>query len=179
MPRALDDPGLDDAERKALADVSEFGLHVVLVLPEGDTPGWAYSVGLFHNFSHPEVVVFGLRREVAHHLLNHLADEIRAGNRFEPGGEYPDLLEGVRCTFREVSSIWNYPFLGWADWFYEGGEYPVLQCIWPDREQRYPWSDGFPAEWVLMQPLLFENDPEAARTTRLLQSMGLWRDPPG
>ena len=73
MPRTLQDPSLDAQERKALEDVQQHGLHLVHVLPNGDTPGWTYSIGLWHNYRHPELVVFGLSREVCHEVLNHAA----------------------------------------------------------------------------------------------------------
>ena len=64
MVRTLNDPGLDDNDRKLLQDVAEVGWHVVLIAEEAGTPGWAFSVGLYHTFRHPEVVVFGLPLEL-------------------------------------------------------------------------------------------------------------------
>jgi hypothetical protein len=43
-----------------------YGWHVVKILEKHETPGWAFSVGLYKNFNHPEIVVFGLNDEVAH-----------------------------------------------------------------------------------------------------------------
>jgi hypothetical protein len=177
MVRTLNDPSLDEHERKAVEDVSRHGLHVVRVLPEGGTPGWAFSIGLWENYQHPEVVVFGLTPEVAHHLLNQVAEVVRIGGKFEPGSEYDDLLEGIRCTFKPVQSLWYHPFLGWADWFYEDSDYPVLQCIWPDHDQRYPWDPAFRADWVWAQPLLFHANLYDARATELIESLGLLRNP--
>jgi len=47
-------------DQKLLDDVAEYGWHVIKVLDQPDAPGWAYSVGLFQNFGHPEIMVFGL-----------------------------------------------------------------------------------------------------------------------
>ena len=177
MARSLSDPGLDDAERKAVQDVLRHGLHVVKILPEGGTPGWAFSIGLWHNFGHPEVVVFGLDDSVAHGLLNEVARRVREGERFGDGTEAGDLLEGVRCVFRAMDPAWHRPFLGWMDWFYENEDTPVLQCVWPDHDGRWPWEAGFRPDWVWAQPLLFLRDPAAARATALLGTMGLWPPP--
>ena len=45
----------------------------------GDEDGGArfsYTVGLWHSFEQAEVVVFGLPEEVAHELLNAVADNV-------------------------------------------------------------------------------------------------------
>jgi hypothetical protein len=177
MVRTVDDPSLDEHERRVVQDIATYGMHVTRVLPNRDTPGWAFSVGLWHTYQHPEVLVFGLDAGVAHHMLNHIADDIKVGRPFQVEHEYADLLEGVRCMFKPVSPIWHYPFLGWADWFYQHVEYPVLQCIWPDHDQHYPWERGFREEWRWVQPLLFHTNVEAARAAPLLESMGLQHKP--
>ena len=55
--------------------------------------------------------------------------------------------------------------------YYRGLEFPVLQCIWPDKQQHYPWQPEFKQAWLSAQPLSFESEPEAARVGRLLQAM--------
>lgn len=171
--RRSTDPELDEHERKAVQNVEIHGLHIIHVSADGDGPGWSYSVGLWRNYKHPELVVFGLNREVGHHLLNHAADEIRAGRPFVEEGEYADLLEGVRCMFRPVAPLWHYPLFGWAEWFYGDEEYPVLQCIWPDHDENWPWDPGFPRRWLWAQPLLWRTDVDDARMRDTLESMGL------
>ena len=169
--RKLTDPGLDDHERKFLTNIEQYGLSITHVLPEGNSPGWSFSAGLYPRYGHPEIVVFGLNRDVAHWLVNHAADEIREGRPFVPGAEYEGLLEGVRCTFRPVASVWYDPFLGWARWYHGGDEFPVLQCIWPDHDGHYPWDDGFPEAWKCAQPLLFHSGAREARAEALLASV--------
>src|SRR5215208_2924013 len=74
--------GLDD--EKLVADVKEYGWHVVKILEKDETPGWAFSVGLYKNFNHPEIVVFGLNDEVAHSLINAIGDVVRAVTGLAP-----------------------------------------------------------------------------------------------
>jgi hypothetical protein len=180
MVRTLKDSNLDDNDRKLLQDVDEFGWHVVIVPDEGSTPGWAFSVGLYHNYKHPEVIVFGLPLELLHAVVNVVGDEVKSGTRFKDGSDYPDILEGVRCMFRGVDNQWYRPFLGYAGWFYRGDGFPVMQCIWPDKKQRYPWYSGFNAAWLSKQPLLYEKEAVAARAVELLRTTGDWvfPDPP-
>jgi hypothetical protein len=161
--------GLDD--EKVLADVAEYGWHVIRIFEKDNTPGWAFSIGLYKNFAHPEIVVFGLNDALMHSVINSIGEEVRSGKRFMIDGLYPDLIEAYSCTFKAVNKVWYYHFLGYANWFYKGQDYPALQCIWPDKNSRYPWEPDFSANWEWAQPLLFNEEPVSARTTELLQSM--------
>ena len=106
-----------------------------------------------------------------HHVINAIGEEVRGGKTFAVDGLYPDLIESYACTFKPVNEIWYDHFLGYGNWFYEGPAYPVLQCIWPDRNQQFPWQPEFNPDWVWAQPLLFHEEAESARTVALLQSM--------
>lgn len=172
MVRTLKDAGLDDGDRKLLSDIERVGWHVVMIPEEEGTPGWSFSVGLFKRFNHPEIVVFGLPLELSGEVINAIGRDIKKGQAFEAGQEYPEILEGVLCTFRPVLRQWYRPFLGYAGWYYRGPEFPVLQCIWPDKKQHYPWDPKFKKAWYWAQPLLFEQEPGPARVERLLESMG-------
>ncbi len=156
-------------DEKVLADVAEFGWHLVKILERSDSPGWAFSIGLYQTFNHPEVVVFGLNGDLMHSVISSIGEDLRTGKKFEIDGHYNDLIEAYSCTFKPVSQIWYYPFLGYANWFYGNMEYPVIQCIWPDKNSRFPWDSQFNPNWTCAQPLLFNQDPETARTEKLLQ----------
>ena len=171
MVRSLTDDNLDGSDRKLLSDIDRVGWHVVMILEEDGTPGWSFSVGLFETFKHPEVVVFGLPLELSGQVINGIGADIQKGKTFESGQEYPEILDGVLCTYRPVLRQWYRPFLGYAMWYYRGLEFPVLQCIWPDKQQHYPWQPEFKKAWLSAQPLLYELEPEAARVVRLLDAM--------
>jgi hypothetical protein len=62
---------IDDGEEFIERCVREGGWAVNCV-PGGDAPekpAFAYTVGLFKNFKHAELIVFGQPREVRHHSL--------------------------------------------------------------------------------------------------------------
>src|SRR3954451_20971966 len=59
----------EDREGKLLSDVEEFGWHVVLIPEDDEGPAFAYNVGLFGTFEHPEIVVLGLDLGVMHRLI--------------------------------------------------------------------------------------------------------------
>ncbi|HEX7858914.1 MAG TPA: DUF4262 domain-containing protein [Verrucomicrobiae bacterium] len=155
MKRELPTPK-DDAERKALKDVAESGCHVIKVMEDDSGPGFAYSIGLFHNFDHPEILVVGLDLHLMHVILNNLRDEIRSGERFRAKQRYADILEGFDCEFREVAISHYCELFGWAKWFYRGTEFPALQCVWPDMKGHFPWEADFNTKLKRRQ-LLYES----------------------
>lgn len=164
MPKLSDNPRTRAAEEKCIADVERYGLHILNVMPDDAGPGFAYTVGLYRSFGHPEVIIVGLRREVMHDVLNELAACVRAGRRYEPAVESDEFLEGYTCTFRAVQSRLYDAYLGWANWFYERTPYPAVQLVYPDRENRWPWDAGVSEGFRRNQPdLATEDVPEWAR----------------
>ena len=73
--------------------------------------------------------------------------------------------------FEPVDQAWYKYVFGYAIWFYRGIDFPVLQCVWPDKQQHYPWESAFKAEWVSAQPLLFHKDSVSARACELIESL--------
>ena len=81
----------DQGEQKAIDDIREYGLHIISVAEDETGPGFAYSIGLFENYAHPEVIIIGLRQSLAHTLLNNMASDIKAGKTFTPGEFHEDV----------------------------------------------------------------------------------------
>jgi hypothetical protein len=144
----------EDRERKLASDVEEFGWHVILIPEDEEGPAFAYSVGLFKSFDHPEVVAFGLDLDVMHRLIMLIGEEVRRGRRFAGGETVSGILEGYDVRFVDVARR-HYPeYLGAGSRFYEGDGFPVLQCLWPDKQGRFPTDAGFPESLRPLQPVL-------------------------
>lgn len=154
--RITDTTPMTKPEQKVIDDVAKHGWHVINVMEEGNLPGFSYSIGLTHTFEHPEVIVFGLKHSFLHQIVNNIGDEIRAGKSFQAGSDYEDILEGYPCRFRQVPQAIFPKYVGWAIWFHQqnGAEFSVLQCVWPDREGRFPWEPSCHAEVKEVQPIL-------------------------
>ena len=135
------DEPLGEADRKVLDNVERHGCHIVGVAAEGDSPQFAYSVGLKHSYGHPEILISGMHGPVAGMLVNDLRDRIAAGERFEDGSTDAHVLEGRSVAFRALRADVYPEAVGFAVWFYGQMDVPVLQCVWPDREGRFPWDD--------------------------------------
>ncbi len=161
------------SEERTVNDVQNHGWHVIKVGAEGDTPGWAYTIGLHHNYDHPELIIFGLPADTAHVLLNIAGEAIKAGRSFHADTPYDDFLEGYDCVLKDASPRWHTAFVGYAIWFHQRPDFPLMQLFWPDRDGILPWQTNA-SDWQRAnQPLLHEDSVEAARVGPLLASMGL------
>ena len=143
-----------DGEQKLVSDVEDFGWHVIMVPEDDEGPAFAYSIGLFKNFSHPEIIVFGLDLDLMHRVINLIGEEIRQGCRLAEGGSLSGILEGFDVRFVNVATRHFSEYLGWAAWFYGHKEFPVLQCLWPDMKGRFLTDPNFPEPLRRRQPLL-------------------------
>src|SRR6266487_5347633 len=92
----------DKQEQKLIADIERYGWHVIKVLEDEQGPGFAYSIGLFHSYSHAEILVIGLRLDSMHQIINCIGEEIKSGKQFVDGREYSDILPGYDSAFRNV-----------------------------------------------------------------------------
>jgi hypothetical protein len=152
--------GLSKGDAKFLEIIDQYGWHVMSVAPRVDSDDeqewFSYSTGLFAAFRQPEIILFGLDDDTAPRIINEIANAMKADRRFELGMDYRDIFaDDVKCTFRAVHPS-HYPeYLGWSKWFYEGLDFPVWQCFWPDKRGQYPWEESCSPGVVELQPLLF------------------------
>ena len=142
MTRHSNDPGLDEHDAKLLETLEKWGWFVTKVGAGDIEPAFAYSMGLYENFHHPEIVVFGLDLDVMHQIINNAGAGVREGQKFEEGKKYDDLLQDYPCVFRRVDPTHYDGLLNYAVWYYEGSHFPALQLIWPDKAGLFPWQTG-------------------------------------
>jgi len=152
-PRELPTPK-DDNDRKVLADIDQIGWTVIGVEADDEGPGFAFSVGLFHTLEHPEVFIMGLHTQTAHRIINHIGEAIRAGERFKAGQQYQEIIAGFSIVFTEMDRRHYREYLGYAGWFYRGPNFPVLQCVWPDKQGVFPWQPGYDSRFFQLQRVL-------------------------
>ena len=131
----------DHQERKAITHVKEHGVHILQVFDaEEKNPDFSYTMGLWHTYRHPEVLIIGLKDELCFRLLNNIKADIAQGERFVSGVSSISVLDGFRCYFEEVPSSAYHDYLGWNLWFYDDDEFKAVQMLWPDISSTYPWQ---------------------------------------
>jgi len=144
---------LSPEDERTIGHIEEFGCSVVSVKRTQHGLGWSYTIGVFDTCGQPELIAVGLVPETAHFALNAAAKLLRAGVDLT-SGRHGDLVGEVECEFRPVDPKWIEQLMGWAMWYYGGIDFPVLQVVYPDLENRFPTDEGFDKsfEQPLMQP---------------------------
>lgn len=151
-PHEEDDCGDDE---KALADIATHGLHILHVAEEGDLPPFSYSIGIEQSLGQPELIVIGLKANVAHAAINVCFDQMKAGALVEPGVRVAGLLGGdFTCVIGAVSPTHFRDYMGWALWLYKDKGFRAQQIIFPNTSGTFPWEAGASDWFRNRQPLL-------------------------
>lgn len=141
-------------DERTIGQIEEFGCSVLSVGSKcKDELGWTYTIGVFDTCGKPDIITVGLPFKVAQICLNEAVNRQRAGIELTDG-RHSEMIGNVDCEFRPVDPKWVKHLMNWANWYYGGAEYPVLQAIYPDLENRFPEEEGFNQQFAqpLMQP---------------------------
>jgi Domain of unknown function (DUF4262) len=146
----------DEGDEIVIRNVRKRGCHIVGIPFDERGPGYEFSIGLFVNYGHSEVVIFGLDPHVSVPIINDVRDRAAAGRTFVAGDICDDLLVGYKVCFVEVPLVVYPEYLGTAIWFYGNPprKFPCLQIVWPDRDGLFPWDAGCDPGVKDGQPLL-------------------------
>lgn len=139
------------------ADIVNNGCHIVLVEANDYLPAFAYSIGLFQTYQHPEIICFGLAPEVLKKLITDAHQLIKQGKKLIPGYLFPDFLKGYQTQTLKVNPAYYPDYFGLAQQFYNNRNFPALQLVWPDKQNKFPWETGFNTDLKFLQPLLDRN----------------------
>jgi hypothetical protein len=148
---------VDKGEEKALSDIEKYGCHILHVLEEGEYPRFSYSIGIQKNTGKPELIVTGLKKELAHNIINEYNRRVREGEVFLPDEYYDGFIEGFDVTFKEVEKKHYEEYFGWARWLYKGDNFKVLQFIYPSTSGIWPWNSEAPEDFTWFIPNLYAN----------------------
>lgn len=146
-----------EAEQRIIHDVEKYGCHISILEPDNYLPGFAYTIGLYKTFGHPEIICFGLPAKSMQALLNDACGRIREGLTLTPGKLYKEFLEDYNVLFLEVNKASYRDYVGYAGWFNGNFDFPLLQLVWPDKQRLFPWEENFNPDWKFIQPLLDRN----------------------
>jgi uncharacterized protein DUF4262 len=136
--------------------VARRGWGVVSVPAEGRRPAYAFTVGLWHSFSHAEASVFGRDEDEMVGWLEVVGDEVKAGRVLLPDRVGDDVVGVVEVFPRPALASWHRHLFGAAMTFYRGQPVPMLQLVWPDRDGVLPWEPGCAEDCLDLQPRLWD-----------------------
>lgn len=146
-------------EKKVIENIERDGWHCTGVLSDGVSPPFAYTVGLFHTFGFPELIIVGLPHQTAHPLLSDIVDLLLKGE-LDFNVPSDKVIKHFPVFFVKVEKAFYDSHLRSAEWFYEGDEFPAYQMVWPSEDGLFPWSPKASKTYLEMQPLL-GNKPAA------------------
>ncbi|SME95274.1 DUF4262 domain-containing protein [Pseudobacteriovorax antillogorgiicola] len=146
-----------ESEKAIVSDVEEYGCHLCYIPSDGYLPSFAYTIGLHKTYGHPEVIVFGLSKELLCYILNHVHEAVKQGNSFVAQNQYDEFLEGYTVKLIEVAKEHYRDYVGFGGWYYKAFDFPLLQVVWPDKMSVWPWEESFNKDWKFLQPLLDRN----------------------
>jgi hypothetical protein len=141
-------------DKKVKDNIAKYGCHVLHIAEEGDLPPFSYSVGITQQTGAPEVVVIGLKSDIAHFVVNEYNRRVRAGERFEPGKLYAGFLEGFEVLAQPVPRDAYDEYFGQNLRFYDGPNFEVLQLVYPTTDGVWPWSAEASEYFRNRQPIL-------------------------
>jgi hypothetical protein len=146
--------GLEKIDQDFLSNIDKYGWHVMSVAPRVEEEGelWSYSTGLYYHYKHPEIIVFNEPTDLRLSMINAIGDRVKAGDKFEPGKGYSDIISNYAVQFRLVHSSRYWDWVNFACWFYDNDEtsFPLLQCFYPDMAGKFPWEPGC-EQWAIDQ----------------------------
>lgn len=145
---------LDPRQKAILENIGQFGLSVMHVAAEDPRrPSYSFSVGFEHSLGQPEVLVYGLDKNLAQSMINEVFRQCKEeGLGLADGQVIGNLIEGYDCVARPIEDPrGRAAHFGYAMWFqrHSGGAElkRAMQIVWPDPKTRaFPWQDGCGAD---------------------------------
>lgn len=143
--------------RDTKINIEKYGLQVILIEATDYLPSFAYSIGLWKEYNHPEIICFGLSTSLLHTIINDVAEIIKKNETIVEGKNYTNIFKNSRAEFLKVHPNNISDYFGTAINFYEREDIPALQLVWTDRSNKFPWEENFEEEFLYRQPLLDRN----------------------
>ena len=145
---------MDEYEQKAIDDIDKFGCHILHVMEDDENPRFTYSIGIEKNTQNPDLIIIGLKNEIAQWMINEYNNRVKNGEVFEPSKYYDGFLDGFEVTFIDVLKKHYKEYFGWGLWYNKGYNFRMLQMVYPSTLGIWPWDKEAPEDFTWFQPLL-------------------------
>lgn len=124
-------------------NIQEYGWHFLFVFdPNGEHQDFSYSIGLEESFGHPEIIIFGIKRESAHAIISDIVEDIKSGIAMEPNKKLGNVIGGnFEVMFKPVTATAYKEYLGTAVDYY-GKPFRAQVMFWPDKANILPTEGG-------------------------------------
>ena len=109
--------------------------------PDAGGPAFAYTIGLWHQARHPELLISGQKAALMHSALNAAARGVMKGNRLVPGMTLENVIGRYPVLVDEVSEVGLQETVLGAHHFHHR-LVDAVQLVWPDTSGRWGWQPG-------------------------------------
>ena len=144
----------DRNEQRVISNIAEFGWHCVNIMADGPLCEYSFTVGLYKNYGHPELIIFGLGSDIAHEILTIAANAAKAGAPIDLSQTSDAFIDDYPCCFGEVPKSEYRAHVGYARWYYLGDSFPLYQIIWPSKLGVFPWHPQASEAFKAAQPVI-------------------------
>ena len=134
--------------------INKYGWFIALFEADTATPAFAYTIGLWKTYNHPEIICFGLSTDIMHELLNDAGGEVKNGKPISLDVDNIDYLSDFPVMFKNVEPDNISDYMGYGQWYHGYKDFPVIQLFWTDKERNYPWQNDYNSALQFNQPLL-------------------------
>ncbi|MDH5178060.1 MAG: DUF4262 domain-containing protein [Gammaproteobacteria bacterium] len=124
-------------------NIKKFGWQYQYVFDEaGEKQDFSYTIGLEESFLHPEIMIFGLKRDQMHKILSELVTDIKKGRVFKPNEKTGDIVAGgYEVMFKPLKEEYIPEYAGTAANYYKKS-FRVYVMLWPDKNNILPTEPG-------------------------------------
>ncbi|MDD2977125.1 DUF4262 domain-containing protein [Aquabacterium sp.] len=146
-------PPVEEGEQ-VLENIATYGWHCVHVPQMGHQLAFTYTIGLYHSYKHPELLVYGANAKAACDMIKYVGTAARDDEALDLDQPTDKLMDGHSCVFVEVPYL-NFPQrIEHGLWFYEDVSFPLRQIVWTSNQGLFPWHPESSVRFRASQPLL-------------------------
>lgn len=118
---------------------------------------FTYSTGLTKG-EWPELILTGMHMNQAAGVIMAVVDMMKDDVLKIEHGKVVEIYEDCPVTFIKVSEKEKNERMGVTSRYLGGKPFDAYQIVWADRNQKFPWDEGFEEEFRINLPLLGEFD---------------------
>jgi len=148
---------LNESDQKALDNIKEYGCHILNIMEDEEHPNFSYSIGIEKTRNSPELIIIGLKRDLAQSIISNYCERLEKGEKFKAGKYYSDFIGGFDVCLIEVDLKHYDETFCHAQWLYNGNDFRGLQLIYPTVDGVWPWDPEASESYLWWQTILNES----------------------
>jgi len=115
--------GMKEIQKKVIRNVNTYDFHIAAIIEEKDTPQFFYTIGLYYQYQHPELLIMGLDINVAKDILMRAYEFIKNGGTIAPWTTL-ETFSSMPLKAIPIHASDYRQFLGFGMWFYRSLQGP-------------------------------------------------------